>query len=135
MLARYTLAQPFLQAFAGVAIPFAIVTAIVAHAPVGVALITFLPAVPTIAMVMFEAAGLREFCRVYYVRRPGALDYARLFLGAPVYQVVLAVAACRAAVRELRGRRGWEKTEHSGAHRDPDVTPLVDAPRPQRRAA
>jgi hypothetical protein len=30
---------------------------------------------------------------------------------------VLAVAAIRATVRELRGERGWEKTDHVGAHR------------------
>ncbi len=116
LLARYTLAQPFLQAFAGVAIPFAIVSAIVMSVPVGVALISFLPAIPTIAMVAFEVVGLREFCRVYYVR-PKLRDYTRLILGTPLYQVMLAAAACRAVTRELRGERGWEKTNHSGAHR------------------
>jgi hypothetical protein len=54
---------------------------------------------------------------VYYVR-PRIRDYVRLVVGAPFDQVVLAVAACRAVVRELRGERGWEKTAHSGAHRD-----------------
>jgi hypothetical protein len=134
MLARYTLAQPFLQAFAGIGIPVAIVTALVARVPVGVALITFLPAIPTIAMVTFEAVGLREFCRVYYVR-PRAVDYLRLLVGAPFYQVVLAAAACRAVLRELRGDRSWEKTAHSGAHRDPTAAPLIDVARPERQTA
>ena len=116
LLARYTLSQPFLQAFSGVAIPFAIVTALVAHVPVGLALLSFLPAIPTVAMLAFEAVGLREFCRIYYVR-PRVRDYLRLAVGAPFYQVVLAVAACRAVWREGRGERGWEKTSHSGAHR------------------
>jgi cellulose synthase/poly-beta-1,6-N-acetylglucosamine synthase-like glycosyltransferase len=116
MLARYTLAQPFLQAFAGVAIPFAIVTAVLVDVPVGIALLSFLPGVPTVAMVMFELVALREFCRVYYVRSRFS-DYLRLLLGTAPYQVVLAIAAVRAVVRELRGERGWEKTSHSGAHR------------------
>jgi cellulose synthase/poly-beta-1,6-N-acetylglucosamine synthase-like glycosyltransferase len=116
LLARYTLAQPFLQAFAGVGIPLAIITAVAAKPPVGVALITFLPAVPTLAMVVFEAVGFREFCRVYY-ERPRLTDYLRLALGTPFYQLVLSAAACRAVLRELRGERGWEKTSHSGAHR------------------
>jgi hypothetical protein len=81
-----------------------------------VALLSFLPAVPTAAMVIFEIVGLREFCRVYYVR-PRASDYVRLVLGTPVYHLVLAAAACRAVLREARGERGWEKTDHSGAHR------------------
>jgi cellulose synthase/poly-beta-1,6-N-acetylglucosamine synthase-like glycosyltransferase len=134
LLARYTLAQPFLQAFTGIAIPIAVVTALLAKVPIGVALITFLPALPTIAMLVFEAVGLREFCRVYYFR-PRAIDYARLVLSMPFYQVVLAAAACRAVTRELRGQRGWEKTQHTGAHRDP-VTPLViETAYPERRAA
>lgn len=118
MLARYTLAQPFLQGVAGVAIPVSIVAAIAFNAPVGVALITFLPAIPTIAMVAFEVVGLREFCRLYYVR-PTKTDYVRVLLSTPVYHLLLAFSACRALVREMRGIRGWEKTAHSGAHRAP----------------
>lgn len=121
MLARYTLAQPFLQAFSGAAIPIAIATAMLADVPVGVALLSFLPALPTAAMVVFEAVGLREFCRVYYVRARLS-DYLRLLLGTAPYQVVLAAGACRAVLRELRGERGWEKTSHSGAHRDREAS-------------
>jgi cellulose synthase/poly-beta-1,6-N-acetylglucosamine synthase-like glycosyltransferase len=117
LLARYTLAQPFLQAFSGVAIPLAIASAIALKLPVGLALLTFLPAIPTLAMVFFEMVGLREFCRVYYVRAKPT-DYLRLLVATPPYQVMLALAACRAVVRELRGVRGWEKTAHTGAHRD-----------------
>jgi cellulose synthase/poly-beta-1,6-N-acetylglucosamine synthase-like glycosyltransferase len=117
MLARYTLTQPFLQAFSGVAIVFAVVCALALRVPVGVALLSFAPAVPTIAMVIFEVVGLREFCRVYYIR-PRVRDYLRLVIGAPCYQVILAVAALRALAREVRGERDWEKTAHRGAHRE-----------------
>jgi hypothetical protein len=68
-------------------------------------------------MVAFELVGLREFCRIYYVR-PRLRDYVRLVAGTPFYQLMLAVAACRAVLREARGERGWEKTAHSGAHRN-----------------
>jgi glycosyltransferase XagB len=128
LLARYTLAQPFLQAFIGVAIPFAIVSAIVLRVPVGIALLSFLPAIPTTAMVAFEVVGLREFCRVYYVR-PKLRDYARLLLGTPLYQGMLAAAACRAVVREARGERGWEKTTHSGAHRSAPASGALELAR------
>jgi cellulose synthase/poly-beta-1,6-N-acetylglucosamine synthase-like glycosyltransferase len=130
MLARYTLAQPFLQAFAGLAIPFAIVSAIALRVPVGVALLSFLPALPTLAMVAFELVGLREFCRIYYVR-PRLRDYARLVLGTPFYQLMLAVAACRAVLREARGERGWEKTAHSGAHRNVAASGALELARTQ----
>src|SRR4029450_7795807 len=36
--------------------------------------------------------------------------------GVLLYQAVLAFAAVRAVVRELRGDRGWEKTAHMGLH-------------------
>ncbi|HEX3805070.1 MAG TPA: glycosyltransferase [Solirubrobacteraceae bacterium] len=142
LLARYTLSQPFLQAFAGIAIPFAIICTLVLRAPLGIALLSFMPAVPTIAMFVFEAVGMREFCRVYFVR-PRVRDYLRLLIGAPFYQVLLAVAALRAVVRESRGERNWEKTAHHGAHRDasgrsgtPDFTARPrSVPELERKAA
>lgn len=123
MLARYTLAMPFLQAITGIAIPISLVAMWRLHAPVAVALLSFLPAVPTLATLAFEAAGLREFGRLYYVR-PRWTDYLRLVVSTFVYQVVLAAAALRAVGRELRGARGWEKTAHVGAHRG--ATDVVD---------
>jgi cellulose synthase/poly-beta-1,6-N-acetylglucosamine synthase-like glycosyltransferase len=125
LLARYTLAQPFLQAIAGVAVPLSIATALFLKVPVGVALIAFLPALPTIAMVVFELVGLRDFCRLYYVR-PELRDYARLAIGTPAYQMLLAFAACRAVVREQRGERGWEKTSHSNLHRSPNALATIE---------
>jgi len=121
MLARYTLSQPFLQAFAGIAIPIAAATTLLAKLPIGLSLLTFLPAGPTVAMVVFELVGLREFCRVYHVR-PKKTDYLRLLAGTAPYQIILAAAACRAVFRELRGQRGWEKTAHNGAHREVQAT-------------
>jgi len=134
MLARYTLAQPFLQAFAGIMIPLAIATAIVVKVPVGIALLSFLPALPTVTMIVFELVGVREFCRVYYVR-PRASDYVRLLIGTPLYQSVLAIGACRAVVREFRGHRGWEKTSHSGAHRNPAESLPVELARARANAS
>ncbi len=119
-LARYTLAMPFLQAFTGLAIPASVVSMIAFEAPLALALVSFLPAVPTLATLAFEVAGLREFCRLYYCR-PRLRDYVRLILGTFPYQVILAGAAVRALVRELVGARGWEKTTHVGAHRNPGV--------------
>jgi hypothetical protein len=92
-----------------------------------------LPALPTIAMIVFELVGVREFCRVYYVR-PRLTDYLRLLIGTPLYQSVLAIAACRAVVREIRGQRGWEKTSHSGAHRNPAESLPVELARARANA-
>ncbi|HSC92051.1 MAG TPA: glycosyltransferase family 2 protein [Gaiellaceae bacterium] len=114
-LAFYTLASPFFQAFAGVLIPISLATAVALAVPVPLALLSFLPAVPLLMILTVEGAGLREFCREY--GEPARLrDYAKLVLGAGPYQLVLALAAVRAVVRELVGRRDWHKTSHAGAH-------------------
>jgi cellulose synthase/poly-beta-1,6-N-acetylglucosamine synthase-like glycosyltransferase len=116
LLARYTLAMPFLQAFAGVLVPVSLATMILLDLPVLAALLTFVPLVPTLATLVVEAVALGEFCRSYQ-RRATPLDYLRLVLGMFPYHLLLGAAAVRAVRRELRGERGWEKTAHVGAHR------------------
>jgi glycosyltransferase XagB len=116
LLARCTLAMPFLQAFTGVLIPVSLATMILLDLPVLAALITFVPLVPTLATLAVEAAGLGEFCR-NYGHRARLLDYLRLLVGTFPYHLLLGGAALRAVLRERRGERGWEKTAHVGAHR------------------
>ncbi len=125
-LARYTLAMPFLQAFTGLVIPISIYSIIALKIPVALALVSFLPVIPTLAALAFELVGLREFGRVFYAK-PRAYDYVRLVLGLFPYQLFLAGAAVRAVVREVLGLRGWEKTAHTGAHR-PAAAPASRAP-------
>src|SRR4029450_2841235 len=111
----YPLAMPYLMAVVWLTIPVAIATALVVKAPVPITLLSFLPALPMLSMLAVEVAGLSDFCRAYGERAP-APDYARLVLGVLLSQAVLAFAAVRAVVRELRGDRGWEKTAHMGLH-------------------
>lgn len=121
-LARYTLAMPFLQAFTGLMIPVSIGLVLFAQVPVLVAMATFLPVVPTLVTIVVEAAGLGEFGRSYGVK-VRLRDYVKLVLGTFPYQVFLAAAAIRAAWREAKGDSSWEKTEHTGAHVDPQRLP------------
>jgi cellulose synthase/poly-beta-1,6-N-acetylglucosamine synthase-like glycosyltransferase/putative flippase GtrA len=116
LLARYTLAMPFLQAFIGPLVPLSLAAVLLLKVPVLAALISFLPLTPTLMVVVVEVVGLGEFCRAYGLR-PHARDYLRLILGTAFYHLLLAAAAFRAVARELRGNRGWEKTAHIGAHR------------------
>jgi cellulose synthase/poly-beta-1,6-N-acetylglucosamine synthase-like glycosyltransferase len=125
MLARFTLCMPFMQAFSGVGILVSVATAVMLRAPVALALLSFVPAIPTLATLAFEVAGLREFGRIYYTR-PRLSDYLALVVGTFPYQLILAGAAVRAVLREAMGRRGWEKTAHVGAHRQSSLLDLVD---------
>lgn len=114
-LARYTLAMPFLQAFAGALIPVSVLLMLVTKVPVPVAMLALLPVVPMIVTLAVEVAAVGDFARSYGLR-VRAWDYVRVLFGFLPYQLLLAFAAIRAVVRELRGNSAWEKTEHSGAH-------------------
>jgi cellulose synthase/poly-beta-1,6-N-acetylglucosamine synthase-like glycosyltransferase len=117
MMARYLLAMPFMQALAGVLIPLSLITMFLFKAPVPFVLFTYVPLGATLATLIVEVIGLTEFNRMFGLR-VRLRDYLKLIAGALPYQLILAFAAIRASVREVRGERGWEKTDHVGAHRD-----------------
>jgi cellulose synthase/poly-beta-1,6-N-acetylglucosamine synthase-like glycosyltransferase len=118
-MAAYLLTMPFMQAFAGVLIPVALLCMFVLKAPDVIVLATFVPLLPTLVTIGIEAVGLQQFGRDFRVH-VRLRDYVRLVVGTLPYQIVLAIAAVRAAVRELRGDGSWEKTSHVGAHRPLD---------------
>jgi cellulose synthase/poly-beta-1,6-N-acetylglucosamine synthase-like glycosyltransferase len=116
LLARYTLATPFLLGLTWLMIPLAIITIVVLRVPAAVALASWLPAIPFLVMIAVEIVGLRDFGRLYY-RRPRLRDYLLVVASAIPYQLLLGAAALRAVIREFRGVGSWEKTTHTGAHR------------------
>ncbi|MGW2938939.1 glycosyltransferase [Streptomyces sp. NPDC001156] len=115
MLARYTLMTPFFQAFTGVIIPINIWVALFVDVPVGITVVTFLPALTATVTFVFEIVGLHDFGRQYALR-VRLVHYVKLIVGGPFYQLLLAGAATRAVWREKRGRNDWELTRHVGAH-------------------
>jgi cellulose synthase/poly-beta-1,6-N-acetylglucosamine synthase-like glycosyltransferase len=115
-MAGYLLVMPFMQAFSGVLLPVSLICMFVLKAPDLFVLATFVPLVPTLITIGIEAVGLHEFGRQFGVK-VRVRDYVRLVVGTVPYQIVLAAAAVRATVRELRGVGSWEKTSHIGAHR------------------
>jgi glycosyltransferase XagB len=114
-LAVYLLCMPFAHAIAGAMVPISLATMLFFRAPVAFVLLTFLPLLPTLATVAVECVGLHMFGLVFG-QKIRIRDYAKLILGTVPYQLVLAFAAVRASVREIAGKRGWEKTDHVGAH-------------------
>lgn len=116
MAACWMLAMPFIQA---TAIPLGIVQiglAATLDVPIGLALYAFTPLALTVLTIMVELAGLHEFTDTFDIRlRPSR--YLAVIVGFVPYNLLLTWAAGRATIRELRGRRGWEKTSHTGAHR------------------
>lgn len=121
-LAVLVLSMPFLQALMGLVLPLAILTMLWVRVPAGIALLSFTPAVPLIAIVAIEVVALVEFGRQFR-RRVRVRDHVRLVAGTVPFQAVLAAAALRAVLREVRRKRGWEKTPHLGVHLRPNAVP------------
>lgn len=115
VIAWWTLMQQHFMAFAGVCIPIAIIAAVWGNFPLLVTMIAFLPLIPTLATIAFDLCMLREFGRDHRFEL-SPYDYARLIIGTPFYQLVLAFSALRALVKFRRGDFGWEKTSHAGSH-------------------
>lgn len=116
LLARYTLLTPFLQALTGLLVPVSLGLMWFASTPTVVTLVAFVPLLMVVASTVVEVVALNDFAHSFGVP-VRVRDYVRLVLGALPYQWVLAAAAVRAAWREVRNERGWEKTEHTNAHR------------------
>ncbi len=114
-LARFTLLQPMSQAFSGLVLPVALLTAVIGDFSMVITLISFLPTLPTVGMLGFEVVALRAFGQDYDFRIR-IRDYARLVFFTPAYQLVLSWAAVRSAFRFFAGNFEWEKTAHVGAH-------------------
>jgi len=99
-----------------VMIPISVVVMLTAKVPTAIALLTFLPVVPTLITVAVEVAGLDDFARSFGLTAR-VRDYVKLVLGVFPYQVLLAFAALRSVWRQVRKENSWEKTAHANVHR------------------
>ncbi|HET6834690.1 MAG TPA: glycosyltransferase family 2 protein [Acidimicrobiales bacterium] len=118
VLARATLAMPFLEAVAGAAILALATVVVAAGAPPPIVLFACLPLIPAVTTVVVELAGAGELHQTVGVRI-GARDRLLLLLGAIPYQFLLAAAALRALVRERRGKpSGDTASQASGSSAD-----------------
>jgi hypothetical protein len=79
-----------------------------------------------------NVVGLLEFGATYRVR-VGVRDILHITLGFIPYQTLLSLGAIRAVFRELRGTNNWEKTAHSGVHRQTGPA-VAERPLPQGAA-
>ena len=80
-------------------------------------MLSFVPLYAVAFQFVFSLVGLLEFGRSYGLQI-GPRAIAVFTLGFLPYQALLGLAALRAVYRTVRGATNWEKTEHTGAHRD-----------------
>jgi glycosyltransferase XagB len=116
-LAFYTLAFPQAQALLGLYVLFSLMTILSLKAPVLVALVSFLPVLTLLGHFLISVVGLYDFADAHDLKvSPTAIP--RLAIGWIPYQLLISYASMRAVMRQLRGIRNWEKTQHVGAHRE-----------------
>ena len=84
--------------------------------PVAVSLVTFIPLFLAGVMLLTSILGLYEFGKDQGLKIT-LWHYLSLILTFLPYQGILMLSAVRASYREMTGSRGWEKTVHTGNHR------------------
>jgi cellulose synthase/poly-beta-1,6-N-acetylglucosamine synthase-like glycosyltransferase len=116
-LAGYTLAFPYIQAVLGAYFVLSLAMMMFAvHAPMLVALVSYLPVLMLAANLLMSVVGLYEFTNAHGLKA-SPMEAVRLAFAWFPYQLVLVYAAWRAVRRQMRGINNWEKTQHLGAHR------------------
>jgi len=116
LMAGYILLTPIFQALLVVSLPFGIGIALTTALPLGIALMSFTPLFLIGLQFLTQMYGLFEFTRAYKLRLPLWLPLMLAVVYYP-YQIMLAVAACRAIYRLAVRQNNWEKTLHTNAHR------------------
>ncbi len=101
-LAGYILATPVLQGASSVLLPIAIITAVLAKAPIAIAMMMFIPLIPVGIIILTQLLALREFARAYNVKA-SIWHYASILFLSPMYQFVLMSAALMAIYKAARG--------------------------------
>lgn len=116
LLAGYVLIGPVLLAVINIFMVISLLAIFFLKAPVGLAMLMYLPFVPVILLSILIGVFLHDFGKAFE-RKIKYRHYALLFATQFFYQIVLNTAALWAVVRELRGDDSWFKTPHSGLHR------------------
>lgn len=123
-IAGFLLAFPFLQGVSALLTPLLVAAALLLRVPLPLTLWCFLPLLLLAFQAVLEAVAVGELARAFHLEA-GWRDTWRVLWTTIPYLVLLDLAALRAIWRELRGRRGWEKTSHEGAHLAPTSAALV----------
>jgi len=116
LLAAYVLTTPFMQGLFALLLPVSIFMMVYVKLPVFLAVLTFVPLYGFGLQACIDMLGLIEFMQSH-----GKAISVRVLASAAIgylpYQWLLAFAAVRAIVRQVRHQNDWEKTAHLGVHK------------------
>lgn len=124
----YILLNSLLQASLVLFLPVGIFIALTQEIPVPLAIISWIPIYLLLLQMITQLVGIREYAEAYGINLPRGYRLKMILYYYP-YQLMLAVSAARAVGRFVRGTNNWEKTAHSGAHRNasPAARPVATA--------
>ncbi len=125
-LAFFSLAFPNAQGALGVYTVVSLLMIVTVKAPVLVAMLSFLPLLMIAAHFMTAVIGLYEFTSAHGLKPSWKTPVIMALTYIP-YQWVLSYAALRALRRQMMGIGNWEKTQHTGAHRQPEQPSQIAA--------
>jgi len=117
LLAMYVLGGPMVLGFGLLMALIAVLAMAQLKAPVALTMLTYLPIIPLMLAMLLSAVFLYDFGKAYG-KKVKIRHYAKLFATFGAYLVLLNAAALWSIFRELRGNNSWDKTAHSGRHRD-----------------
>lgn len=123
-LAFFTIVFPVFHGVTTLLWPVAVFAIFQLDIPVAFAMVTYLPLYGLVFLYVINVVVLWEFTRTYKLRFPPSAPVVMAITFLP-YQLLLGVSAVRALVREAFGRNSWEKTLHTGAHREPAQQPVM----------
>ena len=116
LMAAYTLGFPTAQAVLALYVPVSLWMMFTTKVHVAQAIVLLMPAYLLVSHYFMAMIGLFEFAEAHGLRATWKTPLIMAIAYLP-YQWMLAYAAFRAFVREVRGVSNWEKTQHVGAHR------------------
>jgi cellulose synthase/poly-beta-1,6-N-acetylglucosamine synthase-like glycosyltransferase len=116
----YALSFPIIQAILLILTPFVLLFGIFQKIPVDISLLSFIPIMMALLIYVISITALRELIREHKLQKNKAI-YIYMLLTFLPYQILLGIGALRATYRELLGKKDWEKTAHSGIHRNPKI--------------
>ncbi len=120
LMAFYTLCYPYFQGLTALLWPLSIVQIFFLKEPDAISIISMLPLYSLLLMFVVTAVGSIYFARDYNYRIT-LRDLVKLALAFFPFQILLGISALRAVYREARNLSNWEKTVHSGAHRETEL--------------
>ncbi|MGH2753540.1 MAG: glycosyltransferase [Actinomycetota bacterium] len=121
MLALYTLSFPLFQALMLLYVPVTIYMIFNIKVPVLAAMVAMLPLYMLVIQFLISVVGLYEFTAAHGLSA-SPWSVLRMAITYLPFQWLLSFAALRALLRQMTGDNSWEKTAHTGAHRQPAGT-------------